>query len=267
MGEGVVEAVHDAVDSKYAHAFARAGLVARGVVYLVIGVLALRIAFGEELEADQRGAISQLLHQPLGEPLVVLLAIGLAGYSAWRISEAAFGVVGMPGSKAARVQSGWRGGVYAFFTVSAIAVLLGSEDTQVGQQQGVTAEVLSHTGGRTVVGIVGLGVIATGLFLAAEGTTRKFMRYFPASHLGPRLRRTIEVLGALGNTARGLVFVLAGVLLVLGAWHHDADGAAGIDGAVDLMHESGANGVLVVAALGLIVFGVFGFLEARYRRV
>lgn len=270
VGEGVhdaVHAVHEAADSRYAHAFARAGLVARAVVYVVIGILALRVAFGREAEADQRGAVTQLLHQPFGEALVVLMTIGLAGYAAWRLSEAAFGAVGDPGSKAARVQSAWRGGIYAFFTVSAISILFGSEESQVGQQQGVTAEVLSHTGGRTVVGIVGIGVILTGLFLAVEGATRKFMRYFPASHIGPRRRRTIAVLGALGNTARGLVFTLAGILLVVGAWHSDPDGATGIDGAVDLMHESGANGLVVVSGLGLIVFGAYGLLEARYRRV
>lgn len=258
--------VREAAESRYAHGLARAGLTARGVVYLLIGVIALQIAAGKPGEADQRGAIAHLLHQPFGTALVVLTAIGLGGYALWRLSEAAFGVVGNRGSTFARLQSAFRGGVYLFFCCTTIAVLLGSETSQVSQQRGFTAEVMDHTGGRALVLAVGIGTVLVSALLAFEGVTRRFMRYFPDT-LATGTRRLVELTGLIGGTARAIVFTTAGVLLMIGAWEYDPAGASGIDGAVRSLRDNGGIGALVVAGLGLVVFGVYGLLEARFRRV
>ena len=115
-----VRATRNAANSKHAEALARLGLTARGAVYIVMGLLTLSVANGNRKEVDQRGALREVLHQPFGTLLVVLLAIGFACYSLWRFSEALFGVTGDPGSTFARVVSAFRGLAYALLTFTAV---------------------------------------------------------------------------------------------------------------------------------------------------
>jgi len=262
-----VGATRDIANSSYADGLARFGLTARGLVYIVMGLLAVAVANGNRKEVDQKGALRELLNQPFGTVMVILLAIGFACYALWRLSEAAFGVTGDPGSNFARVQSAFRGLVYAFFAVTAVAVLRGSHESQAKQQRGLAADVMSHTGGRWLVGIVGLAVVVVGLVLVVEGITRRFMRYFPEGRLDAAVRRVIQVVGVVGNTARGLVFAFVGALVVIGAWTYEPSKVSGIDGAVKTLRDHSLTFMLVLAGLGLVVFGCYGLLEARYRRV
>lgn len=264
-GDGAVDAVRDAAHGRTAHGIARAGLTARGTVYVLIGVIGVQIATGRRAEADQYGAITHLLRQPFGAALVALTAVGLGGYGIWRVSEAFFGVIGND-STFARLQSAFRGGVYLFFCSTTVAVLFGSQNSQVRQQRGFTAEIMSHPGGRALILSIGVGTVLVSLWLTFEGLTRRFMRYFPDG-LAPPVRRLIEITGVVGNTVRGIVFATAGVLLVIGAWEYEPAGASGIDGAVRAIQERGGVGALIVASLGLITFGAYGLLEARFRRV
>ena len=139
--------------------------------------------------------------------------------------------------------------------------------SQAEQQGGYAAEAMSHTGGRWVVGLVGAAVVVVGAFLAFEGLTRRFMRYFPEGQLDAKTRSTIQTIGVIGNVARGLVFAGAGALVVVAAWTYDPSKAAGIDGTVQLLRDHSLTWLLVIAAVGLIAFGCYGLLEARYRRV
>jgi len=262
-----VHATRRAANSKHAEALARFGLTARGAIYIVMGLLTLSVAKGNSEDVDQRGALREVLHQPFGTLLVVLLAVGFAGYSLWRFSEALFGVTGHAGSTFARVVSAFRGLIYAVLSFTAIAVLRGSNASQAEQQRGYAAEVMSHTGGRWVVGLVGLAVVVVGAILVFEGVTRKFMRYFPEGQLDAKVRSTIQTVGVIGNVSRGSVFAGAGALVVLAAWNYEPSKAAGIDATVQLLRDHSLTWLLVLAGLGLIAFGCYGLLEARYRRV
>ena len=260
-------AARRAANSKSAEALARLGLTARGTVYIVMGLLTLSVANGDPKEVDQYGALREVLHQPFGTFLVIVLAIGFAAYSLWRFSEALFGVTGDPGSTFARFVSAFRGLIYAFLTFTAFAVLRGSQDSQAEKQRGYAAEVMSQSGGRWVVGLVGVAIVAVGAFLAIEGLTRRFMRFFPEGQLDAKIRSTIQTVGVIGNVARGLVFAGAGALVVFAAWAYEPSKATGIDGTVKLLRDHSLTWVLVLAAFGLIAFGCYGLLEARYRRV
>jgi len=260
-------ATRKAANSKHAEALARFGLSARGAIYIVMGLLTLGVANGERKEVDQSGALREVLHQPLGTLLVVLLAIGFAGYSLWRFSEALFGVTGHAGSTWARVVSAFRGLVYAVLAFTAVAVLRGSQSSQADQQQGYAAEAMSHSWGQWAVGLVGAAVFVVGAFLAYEGLARKFMRYFPEGQLDAKVRSTIQTVGVIGNVARGAVFAGAGALVVFAAWNYEPSKAAGVDGTVQLLRDHSLTWLLVIAAAGLIAFGCYGLLEARYRRV
>jgi hypothetical protein len=258
----------DVADSRPMNAAARFGLAARGIVYLLVGALAILVANGARAEADQKGALTVVLSKPYGGWIVGLLAVGFACYSLWRLSEAAFGVTGEPPGPGPRLRSLARAIVYAFLSVTAVLVLLGSTGSQASQQTSVTAKLMQNAGGRLLVGAVGAAVLVVGLVLAWEGVRMKFMRYFPAGELSGTTRRVVRVLGVIGTVARGLVFALAGYLVVLAAWTYDPQKAAGLDGALKTLRSWPAGPWLLTAAgIGLILFGIYGLAEARYRRV
>ena len=261
--------VRRASDSPAARALARAGLTARGVLYVLIGGVAILIALGQTShEADQQGALQLLAGQPYGLVSLWLLGIGFAGYALWRLSEAAFGVTGEGNGAGPRLKSLVRAVIYAFFAYLTFKVISGAGGSQTSRQQDLTASIMHHPGGRWLVGIVGLIVVIAGLMLVAEGIRRKFLKYLQLSQMSPRTRRLVERLGMIGTAARGAVFALAGVLVIEAAVTYQPAKAGGIDKALlTLRNQPFGEFLLILAALGLIIFGVYGLCEARWRRV
>src|SRR5579859_6505721 len=140
--------------SPAAHFLARAGLTARGVIYLLIGWVTVLVALGHSSqEADQQGALQLLAGKPYGLVSLWLLGIGFAAYALWRLSEAAFGVTGEPPGAGPRLKSLGRAVVYAGFASLTFKVISGTQHSQSRQQQDVTASVMRHTEGRWLVGI------------------------------------------------------------------------------------------------------------------
>jgi hypothetical protein len=259
-----------ASDSPAARALARAGLTARGVLYIIIGWVAILVALGQtSQEADQQGALQLLAGQPYGLVSLWLLGIGFAGYALWRLSEAAFGVTGEGNGAGPRLKSLVRGLIYAFFAYLTFQIISGSGGgSQASRQRDMTAKVMHHSGGRWLVGIVGLAIVIAGLVLVAEGIRRKFLKYLQLSQLSPRTRRLVERLGMIGTAARGAVFALAGVLVIEAAVTYQPAKAGGIDKALlTLRNQPFGEFLLILAALGLIIFGIYGLCEARWRRV
>jgi hypothetical protein len=258
-----------ASDSPAARILARAGLTARGVIYILIGWVAILVALGHgSHEADQQGALQLLAGKPYGLVSLWLLAIGFAAYALWRLSEAAFGVTGDGNGAGPRLKSLCRAIVYAFFAYLTITVISGTQHSQSHQQQDMTAKAMQHAGGRWLVGIVGLIVVIMGLVLVTEGVRHKFMKYLQTSQMSPRTRQIVKLLGVIGTVARGLVFALAGVLVIDAAITHKASKSGGIDKALlTLRNQPFGEVLLFLAALGLLIFGVYGLCEARWRKV
>lgn len=247
---------------------ARLGLCARATIYLLIGILALAVATGRSTaETDQWGAFQQINRSTVGHIAMWIIAAGLAGYSLWRFSEAAFGAAGDGDKAGARFKSFFRGCIYGFFAVNAFQIAVGQRTkSQAARQEGITAEVMQHSGGRWAVGIVGAVVVAVGLTLVYEGFTRKFEKYLRTSAMSPRNRRVVRVLGTVGTAARGAVFALAGILAIQAATEYKPSKAAGLDGALRGLRDTHAGPWLLgLAAVGLILFGIYGFAEARWR--
>ena len=258
-----------ASDSRPAQWLARLGLTARGVLYILIGVVAILVAIGQgSHEADQSGALQLLASQPYGLVALWLLFIGFAGYALWRLSEAVFGVTGEGNGAGPRLKSLVRAVLYAIFAVLTVKVITGQQASQASQQKDLTATVMRHTGGRWLVGIVGVAIVIAGLALVLEGIRRKFMKYLRTGEMSPQTRRTVERLGMIGTTARGLVFALAGVLVIDAAVEFKPSKAGGVDKALlTLRNQPFGEFLLILAAAGLIAFGVYGLAEARWRRV
>jgi uncharacterized membrane protein len=259
-----------ASDSPAARALARAGLTARGVLYVLIGWVAILVALGQtSQQADQQGALQLLASQPYGLVSLWLLGIGFAGYALWRLSEAAFGVTGEGSGAGSRLKSLVRAVIYAFFAYLTFKIISGAGGgSQANKQQDLTATVMHHAGGRWLVGLVGLVIVLCGVALVSEGFRRKFLRYLRLGQMTPRTRRIVEWLGVVGTAARGAVFALAGVLVIEAAVTYEPAKAGGIDRALlTLRSQPFGEFLLILAALGLIIFGAYGLCEARWRKV
>src|SRR3984885_528599 len=176
-----------ASDSPAAHFLARAGLTARGVIYILVGWVAVLVALGNSThEADQQGALQMLAGKSYGLVSLWLLAIGFAAYALWRLSEAAFGVTGEPPGAGPRLKSLGRAGIYAGFFYLAFTVISGADRSQSRQQQDFTATAMHHPAGRVLVGVVGLAVVICGIVLVLEGARRKFMKHLQTARMSPR---------------------------------------------------------------------------------
>lgn len=248
---------------------ARLGLTARAFMYLLIGVLSILVAAGHSTaETDQWGAMQQINRGTGGHLLLWIVALGLAGYSLWRFSEAAFGAAGEGKRTGPRLKSFGRGCIYAVIAVMAFQVVIGrGKRSQAGRQVTLTSTVMRHTGGRVVVGLVGAAVVVVGATLVYEGVARKFERHLDLSRVSARTRRVVEVIGVVGTVARGAVFALAGIFVIQAAWDYQPKKAAGLDGALRSLRDTPVGPWLLgAAAVGLVAFGLYGFAEARWRR-
>jgi Domain of Unknown Function (DUF1206) len=258
-----------ASDTPAAHGLARAGLTARGIIYILLGWVAILVALGHgSHEADQQGALQLLAGKPYGSVSLWLLGIGFAAYALWRLSEAAYGPAGDGKRAGPRLRSLGRAVIYAGLAYLTFRVISGTQGSQAGQQEDLTAKVMQHPGGRWLVGIVGLVIVVSGLVLAAEGIRRKFMKYLRTSQMSRRTRRIVELLGVIGTIARGIVVALAGVLVIDAALSHTPAKSGGIDKTLLTLRNQPAGPVLLtLVALGLVIFGLYGLCEARWRKV
>ena len=258
-----------ASDSPAFRALARIGLAARGVIYMLIGWIAVLVAVGHSArQPNQEGALQLLAGKPYGSISLWMLAIGFAGYALWRLSEAAYGVAGEGNGAGPRVKSLGRAVVYGFLAYLTLNVIAGKASNETRQQQELTATVLRHPGGQWVVAIAGLIVAIIGVALVVQGIRRRFLKYLMTSRMSRRVRRVVERLGQIGVTARGVVFAIVGALVVDAAVTFRPSRSGGLDKALlTLRDEPFGEYLLLVVALGLVIFGVYGLAEARWRRV
>jgi hypothetical protein len=251
---------------------ARAGLVARGAVYGIIGILAVELALGEGGKTtNQKGALKTIAHQPLGKVLLILLAAGLAGYAVWRLVRAAIGH-GPEGSDDAKERiAGFVSGIaYATLCVTAVEIVVGSRagGGASSHPDKTTGGVLGWPAGRVVVVVIGLIIVGVALEQAYKGIKRKFLEQSKTEEMGPGMRAAFTAVGVFGHLSRFVVFGLVGYFLVRAALLYKPDEAVGLDGALTALGQSSYGPVLLgVVAAGLIGFGLYSVLDARYRRV
>lgn len=247
---------------------ARVGLAARSVVWLLMGVLAIEVALGgSQRQANQQGALAAIAAQPGGAFLLILLAAGLACYAIWRLLEAAIGSGAGRDSAKDRLTSLIRGVMYAALCATAVMVLTGSSSSPDRQQRGTTAQLMQHTGGRWLVGAVGLFVVGVGIYFAQQGLRCDIWGQMDQGRVNQRLRPAVTALGVFGNTARGVVIALSGVFVVAAAITANPHNSNGLDGALrTLAHEPYGPWVLCLAGAGLIAFGLFGMAEAVWTK-
>jgi hypothetical protein len=271
-GHTARSAGRDAASSRWLQWLARGGLAARGALYLLIGVLAVQIAFGSSgKQADTSGALRAIAMHPGGIVVLWLLAVGFAGLAIWRFAEVAYGQAGPGGRKAGkRLGSLARAVLYAFICGSFVSFILGTGGKTSGntQSKDATATLMAHSGGRWLVALIGIGIGIGGVALAVYGIRRKFLKHLNMAQMSRSTAKVVKTLGVVGYVARGVVFCVAGGFLVDAAVSFSPQKAQGIDGSLlKLATTPLGPGLLVVVALGLVVFGVYSCCEARWREV
>jgi hypothetical protein len=253
-------------------AFARIGLVAKGVSYGLVGVLAIGVATGTGGAATSReGALKQLAGSGFGSVVLVLLTAGLACYALWRFVQA--GTVSDDDEKKVwgkRIGYAARGLVYASLAFSAAKILAGagSSQSQNGKAHKTTAAVLSWPAGTWLVGIAGAVFIGVGAWNAYRGLTRAFEKKWKRQGMSAAAKTWAGRAGVVGHLARAIVFALIGIFAIMAAADYNPQDAVGLDGALQkLAHQSYGPYLLGLTAAGLVAYAVYCFADARYRDV
>ncbi len=251
---------------------ARVGLAARGVMYLIIGSLALAIALGHGgHQADRSGALRLVAQTSFGSAALWLLVIGFSGMTLWRLSEAAYGAAGPDGRKTStRLAALARAVFYGFvvYTILKFALGVGAPTSTNQQSRDLTATAMRLSVGRLIVAAIGLALLAGGAGLAYRALRKKFLEKLAFGRTRPAIRQAVARLGQVGGTARGAVFATAGIFLVVAAAQFQPSQAKGVDATLRAFaHTPLGPWLLALVAAGLVMFGVYSFCETRWRQV
>jgi hypothetical protein len=249
---------------------ARAGLVAKGVSFGIVGALAIKLAAGHGGKATSReGALHALAQETFGEVVLTLLAIGFAAYAVWRLVEA-FAAGGDEKKWVKRAGSLGRAITYAALAYSAAKILVGDGGggSQNQTARETAATLLSWPAGTWLVGIAGAIVIGVGLWNGYRGLSRKFEEKWRTGEMSRSARTWGGRAGVAGHLARGVVFTLIGAFVIKAALEYDPKEAIGLDGALQKLAAAHYGPyVLGFTAAGLVAYALYCLVDARFRDV
>lgn len=267
------EVEHAAHEAKpWVERLARFGYCSKGVVYIVVGWLALLAAFslgGKKTGAE--GALTTIAQQPFGKWLLAVVAFGLVGYALWRIVQ---GIADPEhkgtDAKGLAKRTGYviNGLAYSSLALTAFGILRGVARGKDSSPQDATASLLAQPFGQWLVGLVGLILIAVGANSVYIAVKEKFRDKLKLSEMSPAEQTWATRLGKIGLIARAIVSALVGSFLIQAAFQSDPNKARGLDGTLKVVAQQPyGQWLLAVVAVGLMAYGVYSFVEARYRRV
>jgi hypothetical protein len=260
-----------AADSKPLEYLARGGFITYGIIHLLLAWLALQVAFGDSgKEGDQSGALQSLAGNGFGKVLLVVIVIGMVGLAIWQALSAIIGEKGQTGKRAIaeRVISGIRAIVYLWLAWTAVKVIRGANSSSANNTKNKSSSLMSHTGGRWLIGLIGLVILGIGIGLIVYALKKEFEKRLKMQQMPASVRKSTDRLGMGGYSAKGVAYGIVGVLVVSAAVTYDPSKARGLDAALKtLASESYGVWLLVLIALGFAAFGVFCFVQAKYRKV
>lgn len=257
----------------------RAGLVAYGVVHVLIAWVALQLAFGDASgQASSSGALQMLADEPLGTVAIWAVAVGMLLLVAWRLLEAVVGHQDEDGATLwrKRATSVLKAVLYGSIGVSALGVVLGSgssgssggggkKGSSGGGTDSMTATILSWPGGQLLVGAVALAIIGYGISLVVRAYTEKFAENLTAEGKSGDTGTAYVWLGKVGHTAKGIAIVIVGGLFGYAAITHEANKSGGLDQALQQVRQQPFGPyLLMVIAVGIACYGIFCFARARH---
>ncbi|WP_114781583.1 DUF1206 domain-containing protein [Botryobacter ruber] len=260
--------------------FAQVGLTAKGVVYCIVGALAFMAAFEingtSEQSAGKQGVFRFILEQPYGQVLLALIAIGMLCYAIWRFIQAVKDTENRGSDAkgiAARVGYAFSGVVYGGLAFYAATLALGSSGGSGGggsgdSRQSFARELLSQPYGIWLLSAVALGIIGTGIYQIYRAYSGRYMKNVNSAQIKPEIKKTLIRAGKVGYAARGIVWMVIGFLFMRAAMSANPSEAGGSGQAFQFIEQNTFGSfILGAVAIGLICYGVFMFVRARYENI
>lgn len=245
--------------------FARVGFVVNGVLHLIVGYLAIRVAFGEGGTADQTGALATLADKPGGPLALWIAAAALLAMGLWRLVETALGrscdrkSQRGPSDVSSRLKALGLAAVYLAFAYSAFGFARGAGRSADQQNSSISARLMATTGGTIALIACGAVIVAVGGYHIYKGASRNFVDDLKGES-GNLVRR----LGVAGYVGKGVVISITGALVIVAACRSEPKRASGLDGALKTLGAQHYGAVLLIAAgAGLITYGLYSFVMAR----
>jgi hypothetical protein len=250
---------------------ARLGMFCAGILWIVVGALAIQLALGAGGETtDKTGALHEIAQESWGGALLVAIAIGFAGYALWRFMVAALGRKLETNEELSWPKRLWyfvKGLFYAFLCYTTVAILVNASSGSSSEKDHVEA-VFDLPAGRWLVAALGLGLAAWGVGSLYRAISRNFKDDLHTERMSETTKRWTTRAGVVGYLARAVVFLITGGFIVKAAVEYDPDEAIGLDGALQtLAHQEFGPLLLGVVAAGLIAYGLFYLVRAAYREV
>jgi hypothetical protein len=248
--------------------YARAGLIAIGIVYCLLGLIVISTAIGySSHKGDKAVAFKLIKDQPFGKIILAVIAVCLLGYVTYRFFQA-FRDTDKWGNdmRGLSVRIGFAGSgiVYTALTFYLLKLVFSSGSS--GDSKKIYArELMEYPGGRIALGIIAAFIIGQGFFQIYKGISKKFMEkveLYKSDFSG-----TFQRIGIVGFVARGIVLCIIGYFFFLAAYRFNAQEAGDTGKAFDFIRDKGGNILMGIVAVGLVAYGVFMFVRARHEKI
>ena len=263
------DAAEDITNSRTLELVARAGFAVSGILHLLIGLVAIRLAMGGQGDADMSGAVEQLAQQPAGPVLLWSSFAACVALAVWQTSDAIFDFEHLPAKKKAvkKAKAALQAVVYAGLAVTLASFAIGAGKDQGSSTSDLTVAVMKAPGGYLVLLAVGAGIAVTGIVYAIRGFRQSFAEHLrlPAS---AKARMAVTVLGVVGYTAKGIALLLAGLLIIIATVKVHPEESTGLDGGLKGLRDQ-PFGMYMLAAvgIGLICYGIFMMVRAKLAKM
>jgi hypothetical protein len=273
VGDQAGRAARLVASQPWVEPLARFGYTAKGIVYGLVGILAAQAAFGSGGKTtDSRGALQTILEQPFGQFLLGLIAIGLGGYVLWSLVQAVMDTENHgTDAKGIAQRLSYVGAalVYTGLALTAARLALGSSSSGGSNaSQDWTARLLAQPFGQWLVGTIGAAIIGFGFYHFYRAYTAKFRRKLKLNEMSENEKAWATRMGRFGLAARGVVFGVIGFFLIQAARSSNASEVRGLGGALAaLASQPYGPWLLGLVALGLVAYGIYNLVLARYRQM
>lgn len=270
-GESTLSQAADTVEAASNHkvldVLARLGFAVMALLHVIVGAIAIAIAFGQPGQADATGAIEQLAANPWGPAVMWACVAACTGLSLWQASEATLRMRGEPRKErvAKLVSSGFLAIAYGSVGLSFAGFAVGLRGDSGDNTRDFSAALMGHPLGPWVLVALGLTIIGIGVYFVVKGVTRGFKKEELFHFNGTRRGRIVDSLGVVGHIAKGIALGLTGLLFIIAAAKHSPEESTGLDGSLQALRDHPFGPYLLVAiGAGFIAYGIFALIRARF---
>lgn len=260
------DAVEEASNHKALDVLARTGFAVMALLHVIIGAIAIAVAFGQPGEAEPTGAIEQLAANAWGPAVMWACVLACLGLGLWQASEATLRARRLPRKERVSklISSGFLAIAYSSVGFSFAGFAVGLRGDSSDSTRDFSASLMATPLGLWTLVALGLTIIGIGIYFVVKGVRRGFKEelYF---FDGMRRGRLIDVLGVGGHIAKGVALVLTGLLFVIAAAKHSPDESTGLDGSLKALQDHPLGPYLLVAiGAGFIAYGIFALIRSRF---